>query len=111
MKYHFAWLALIAWWPWGAVADCQRPAPPQGLERLEASDRQAMLLAQRQVKDYLSGADDYLDCLDDTDASVSAAPEGEDTRRARIADYSRVMAEMNATAAHFSEKARQFNQR
>lgn len=113
MKYQVVLLGLLACWQVGAAAECQRPSPPAELDALESRDRQAMLTAQSQVTDYLAGADAYLDCLDEMDAAATDADSDIATaaQRARIAAYSRVMAEMNATADSFSEQVRRFNQR
>lgn len=69
----------------------------------------AIVANQQEVKNYMSEANVYLECLDTEEAmAVSTGAETEETKVVRDAFYNMTVDKMNITAANFNQEIQKF---
>ena len=93
-----------------AMAECTRPAAPEGLPDGATADLEAMLEGQKKVKAYDAATNEYLDCLT-AEGEAAVDEETPEEQLERIELHNAAVDEMEAIATQFNEEIREYKSR
>lgn len=92
-----------------AALACDQPQPP-ALPDGASADRDAMISAHGEVKNFVNAGNAYLECLQQEEAAeVADESITEESRKARLAKYNTTVEAMQKIGADFNTELKKFN--